>query len=188
MHPELTAGPYLLRGFRLEDVELVYQAVVDSFSELTRWFWWAHENYSRHDTQTFLEGRFDAWERDKECGFAILDAGGKFVGSVGLNLMDHTNRHCNLGYWVRTSETGRGIATLAAKRAAEFALTELGLIRVEIVCAVGNDASRRVAEKISAVREGISRKHILLKGKPLDAYVYSLVSEDLGLPPKHLPV
>ena len=56
----------------------------------------------------------------------------------------------NLGYWVRTSRRGEGIAVRATKLAARYAFENVGLIRVEVVMAVDNSASRRVAEKSGA--------------------------------------
>ena len=46
----------------------------------------------------------------------------------------------NLGYWVRTDATRRGIATAATRRLARWAFEALGLRRVEIVIAPGNAA------------------------------------------------
>ncbi|HYE66449.1 MAG TPA: GNAT family protein, partial [Pyrinomonadaceae bacterium] len=60
-----------------------------------------------------------------------------------------------------------------------FGLEELGLQRIEIVVAVDNWASQRVAEKVGATREGILRKRLLIHGRPQDALMYSLVAEDL---------
>jgi RimJ/RimL family protein N-acetyltransferase len=71
----------------------------------------------------------------------------------------------NLGYWVRTSETGRGIASKATRLVAQFGFAELGLQRIEILAAVGNVASQRVAEKAGAVRECVARKRLLINGE-----------------------
>ena len=57
----------------------------------------------------------------------------------------------NLSYWVRASERGRGFAGRAVRLMARFAFEELGLQRLEILIAVDNAASQRVAEKAGAV-------------------------------------
>jgi RimJ/RimL family protein N-acetyltransferase len=85
----------------------------------------------------------------------------------------------NLGYWVRTSAAGRGVATNATRAAARFGFEQLGLRRIEIVAAVDNIPSQRVAEKAGAVREGILRQRLLIRGKSMDAVLFSLVREDL---------
>ena len=86
----------------------------------------------------------------------------------------------NLGYWVRTNSVGRGVATSATRLAARFGFEELGLHRIEIVAAVENIASQRVAEKAGALREGLLRKRLLIRGESQDAVLFSLLPEDLA--------
>ena len=87
-----------------------------------------------------------------------------------------------MGYWVRTSCHGQGIAGRAAKLVARFAFEHLGLIRVEIVIAVDNQASLRVAEKIGAHDEGILLNRMVVGKSIYDAHMYSLIPSDFGLP------
>jgi RimJ/RimL family protein N-acetyltransferase len=94
----------------------------------------------------------------------------------------HTLYHFgNLGYWVRTSRRGQGIAGRAAKLIARFAFEKVKLIRAEIVIAVGNDASKRVAEKIGAHAEGILFNRIVINELVCDAHMFSLLPSDFGL-------
>jgi RimJ/RimL family protein N-acetyltransferase len=58
---------------------------------------------------------------------------------------------------------------------AEHAFQETDLMRLEIVCAVGNVRSQRVAEKVGALREGVLRNRLLLPSGPSDAVMFSLV-------------
>jgi RimJ/RimL family protein N-acetyltransferase len=84
-----------------------------------------------------------------------------------------------MGFWVRTSATGRGITSEAARLVVGFAFERLGLERVEVMAAVDNAASRRVAEKIGAQREGVLRRRLVLQGEPTDVVLYSLVRGDV---------
>ncbi|KAL0414512.1 UNVERIFIED_CONTAM: hypothetical protein Sradi_1652900 [Sesamum radiatum] len=52
------------------------------------------------------------------------------------------------------------------------------LERLEAVVAVQNTASQRVLEKAGFMREGVLRKYFLLKGRPTDAVIFSLLSTD----------
>lgn len=93
--------------------------------------------------------------------------------------MSHINqvdRVANLGYWVRNSCLRGGVATRAALLLSNFGLCELKLNRIEIVVAVENLASQRVAEKVGALREGVMRNRLLLWGKPHDAIMFSLIT------------
>jgi len=53
-----------------------------------------------------------------------------------------------------------------------FASTEL--VRLEILVAISNLPSQRVAEKAGAVREGVLRRRLLLHGVSHDAVMFSL--------------
>ena len=87
----------------------------------------------------------------------------------------------NLGYWVRTSRAGEGIATEAAKLIARYGFEKLGFQRIEIVVPTGNLPSLRIAEKLGSVREGLLRNRAYLHGSPYDAHMYSLIPTDYDL-------
>jgi RimJ/RimL family protein N-acetyltransferase len=111
----------------------------------------------------------------QEYAFAIVSPEGRLLGGCGLNQINRLHRFANLGYWVRTSATGRGVATEAVRQLSAFAFQSTDLVRLEIVCAVGNERSQRVAERAGATREGVLRQRLLLHGQPVDATLYSLV-------------
>jgi ribosomal-protein-serine acetyltransferase len=179
--PVLSDSNILLRTFRAEDINALYEAARESINEISPWLPWCHANYSIEESTSFIMSREEAWKSEGEYTFAILDAKtGMFLGCVGLNQVNRDHQLCNLGYWVRTSCTGRGIASAAARLAARFGLEELKLQRIEIVAAVGNRASQRAAEKTGALREGVLRKRLLTNGRAQDAILYSLIAEDLS--------
>lgn len=180
MTVELIEGALLIRPYREEDASALYEAVRESVPEVSPWLPWCHENYSIEESREFTSSRAMAAQGDAWYGFAIFERdGGRLLGGVGLNFINRVHQMANLGYWVRTSVAGRGVATSATRAFARFGFEELGLQRIEIVAAVSNLASQRVAEKAGAVREGVLRKRLLIRGEPHDAVLFSLVAEDL---------
>jgi ribosomal-protein-serine acetyltransferase len=97
---------------------------------------------------------------------------------VGINFINRVHQVGNLGYWVRTSAVGNGVASTGARLVAQFGFEQLGLHRIEILAAVPNVASQRVAEKVGAVREGVLRKRLFIHGQSRDAVLFSLIYED----------
>jgi ribosomal-protein-serine acetyltransferase len=141
---------------------------------------WCHPGYTLEECAAFVSTCDTKWERGESFSFVIYDLrDGTFLGSAGLSQINRTHRVANLGYWVRSSQAGRGIATSAVRLAARFGLQELGFNRLDIIVPLGNRSSQRVAEKVGAKQEGILRNRLVLQGKPLDAVLYSLVAEDL---------
>lgn len=166
-----------LRRYQLDDAEVVADAVRESIAELQPWMPWCHPGYSVEDSRSWLRIQVPAFDQGVAFEFAILSADGRYLGGCGLNQLDQLNGRVNLGYWVRTSATGRGVATAAVQTLRDWAFDHTGLIRLEIVIAAGNHASHRVAEKAGALREGTLRRRLVLHGAAHDATMFSLTRD-----------
>src|SRR6266436_4546262 len=180
MKLELIEGPVLIRPYCKGDASALYEAVRESLSEVSPWLPWCHQNYSIEESREFIGSRELASQGGEWYSFGIFETDtGRFLGGVGINFINRVHQMANLGYWVRTCAAGRGIATKATRLAARFGFEQLGLHRIEIVAAVANVPSQRVAEKAGARREGVLRKRLLIRGESLDAVLFSLVPDDL---------
>jgi RimJ/RimL family protein N-acetyltransferase len=176
----LTDDSLLLRPLKLTDSQAVFEAVRESIREISPWMPWCPEDYAFDDSEKWIEIRPKAWSDGTEYDFAIINQrNDTLLGACGLNKIDNDNRIANLGYWVRSSKTGKGIASSAVRLLARFAFEELKLNRVEITPAIGNKASQRVAMKAGATKEGILRNGIVVRDKIYDVIMYSLIPEDL---------
>jgi RimJ/RimL family protein N-acetyltransferase len=139
---------------------------------------WCHERYSLAEARKWVAVQEDLAKQSAAYEFAIFDEGGRFLGGCGINQINKANRFANLGYWVRSSAMGRGVAPAAVHLVTEYAFRETDLIRLEIVCAARNTRSQKVAEKVGAVREGVLRSRLLLPTGPSDAVMYSLLRSE----------
>ncbi|XP_051125691.1 uncharacterized protein LOC127247745 [Andrographis paniculata] len=103
------------------------------------------------------------------------------VGCLSVSPFRGEDRcRAELGYVVASDYWGKGIATRAVQMAANAVFVEwTHLERLEAVVAVENPASQRVLEKVGFRREGILRKYYLLKGKPKDVVMFSLISTEM---------
>ena len=179
---EITDGTILLRPFRLDDAAQVYEAVRESLTELKPWMSWAYDAYSQQDAEDFIRITRARWEESSLFAFAIADAKtGEILGGCSLSHIHPIYHYCNLGYWVRTSRHGAGIAGQAAKLASRYGFEHGRVIRAEIVVAVGNKRSIRVAEKVGAHYEGILLNRMVVGRVIYDAHMFSLIPQDFGL-------
>lgn len=170
-----------IRPYRQADIPRLFEAVRQSINELSLWLAWCTPAYSIEESRKFVTSRQTDWDQGDHYSFVIEDQETKqFLGGTGLNFVNPVHNFANLGYWVRTSATGRGVASAAVRLVARFGLQELRFSRLEILAAVGNVASQRVADKAGARREGVLRKRLQLRGQALDAVLFSLVVEDLA--------
>jgi RimJ/RimL family protein N-acetyltransferase len=177
---QLITPRLLARPARLDDVQPHYEAARESLGEVGRWLSWCHADMRLEDSEIWIAKCVDAWKRGEFFGFYLFDrATDAFVGCATINEIDYPRLRANLGYWIRTSRQGAGMATEMVPEVARFGFERLGLKRLEVVAAVGNAASRRVAIKIGAHHEGIARNRLRIHGTQHDAAVYSLIPEDL---------
>ncbi|MDP2308062.1 MAG: GNAT family N-acetyltransferase [Pseudomonadota bacterium] len=177
----LWSGGIGIRPFREDDAAEFVEAVRESIPDLAPFMPWAHPDYSLDEAQSWIEdtrGSFDACTKHE---FAIVDTDDHLLGGVGLNMRNDLHRTANLGYWVRSSASDRGVATTAARSAAIFGFKSLRLQRLEILVVPSNSASLRVADKLGALREGVLRNRLRIYDEPLDAVMHSLVPEDMGM-------
>ncbi|MFB8777005.1 GNAT family N-acetyltransferase [Streptomyces broussonetiae] len=94
--------------------------------------------------------------------FRITDAAtGATLGHVGVNEIDHVMSVARVGYWILPEARGHRVATRALALAARWALTDLGLHRLELGHALGHDASCRIAERCGFPYEGTLRGAML---------------------------
>ena len=170
----------IIRTYKEDDTALLYEAVAESIPELSEWMPWCNQNYTANESLAWVISREKAWKEKVEYSFAVEHKNSKkFLGAVGLNHIDQYYRIANLGYWMRTSETSKGYTSEAALLLAQFGFQKLNLNRIEIVIAVENIKSQKVAEKVHALKECVARNRIIINDKPVDAFVYSLLRDDL---------
>lgn len=169
----------LLRPHRIEDAPALHDAALSSVAEIQPFGPWCHPGLSLADTRTWIESQVQAFAARKAFEFAIL-GDGECLGACGVNQIDEVNRRANLGYWVRSSATRRGVATEAVRQLVRWVFAETDLIRLEVIVSTRNVASLRVAEKSGAVREGILRNRLLLHGVAHDAVLFSFVRNGLA--------
>jgi len=177
---ELSDGKVGIRPYRQDDVETLFEAARESIVEIYPWMPWCHPEFALEESRTWVSAQAEAWQKGDQYNFVVTDDQDQsFLGASGLNRIDKEYQFGNLAYWVRTACTGCGVATRAVRLVARFGFEELGLGRIEIVVAVDNKASQRVAEKAGAHKEGVLRRRLRLHDKYHDAVMYSLIPGDL---------
>ncbi len=173
---ELSDGAITLRPYTKKDAGVLFEAVRESLRELSAWLPFAHERYDISESRDWIKQCPKDWKDGYAFNFAITNgADGAFLGGCGLNEINGRDRRCNLGYWVRTTATGRGIAPAATRLLARWGFETLKLRRIEIVVNTANARSLRVAEKSGARREGILRNRFFGNKQSPDAVLFSLI-------------
>ena len=115
----------------------------------------------------------------KHYGWSIVSkSDGNFIGEIGLEGAVERFRSSEIFYTIHPNHWGKGIATEAARRVADFAFNELGLHRLEAGVATTNAGSIKVLEKLGMKREGLRRKILPMADGWQDNYLYAMIEED----------
>jgi RimJ/RimL family protein N-acetyltransferase len=135
----------LLRGIR------------ESLKELSTTMPWAVHEYNVRDAQAYLQQAVTGNQEGREFTYIIRTKMGSFVGAICLSpKLDPMGRVVpayEIGYWIRTPDTGHGYASEALQGLANHAISVLKANRVQIECDSGQASSVRVAEKAGFVLE-----------------------------------
>jgi len=170
----------ILRPFRRRDIEALYAAVRDSRAELAEYLPWANKAYTRAGAAGFIRESMRSWREGKAYDFAIRlqERPDRHVGNISIWHVSRTSRSGEIGYWIRTEDTGRGVATEATREALRIGFEELSMHRMVLRVAVGNKASERIATKLGFVREGVLREELHVGGRWMDHSVWGLLDHE----------
>jgi RimJ/RimL family protein N-acetyltransferase len=143
--PTLASDTIALRAWRRADVTDVFDACQDP--EIQRWTR-VPVPYLAHHASDFVANASSIWRQRKGAPFAVvsLETDG-VMGSCSLVSVDLADRCAEVGYWVAPRHRGRGVARQALCLLADWALGEVGLVRLEAAIGVGNATSRAIAER-----------------------------------------
>ena len=180
MPPALPTERLWLRRFRSADARPLSQAVGQSLPELSSWLPWAQGLYGLPEARIFIRGSNRSWRRGKAFDFSVRLKGetAQIVGGVGIWHTSRIQKSGEIGYWIKSDFTGMGLATEAARALLPLGFEQMGLHRILMRIAVGNQPSRRVAEKLGFSYEGVAREEIMVRGKWMDHEVFSLLERE----------
>ena len=167
----------VIRCWSPEDAPLAKDAVDSSREHLRPWMLWADEEKSlaeQVDVLRGFRGRFDLGE-DFVYGVFEPDESA-VVGGTGLHTRVGDGAY-EIGYWIRASRVGQGLATEVTAALTRVAFELCGVDRVELRIEPANAASLRVPAKLG-YREEATLKRRLPGGR--DMALFALFADELA--------
>ena len=131
----------------------------------------------------FVQSWYGAYEEGRREGtreaFVIVDSpSGQFLGIAVAPKIDRAARTAELGYVVAPAARGRGVGTDALRLLTDWAFSELGMERLELLISIENESSKRVAARSGYVREGVLRSHHFKGDLREDTEIWSRLPSD----------
>jgi RimJ/RimL family protein N-acetyltransferase len=176
--PILPAGPVTLRPPAAKDQAAILAAGQDP--DIIRWFG-APDPYTNENARRYIhETAPSEWARGTEAIFAIAGPDDAYAGGIDLRVGSADPEVGEVGFFIGPQARGRGYAPGALRALAGWGFAALGLARIQWRAEVGNDASRRVAEKAGFTMEGLLRQAYEEDGRRRDCWVGSLLPRELS--------
>jgi RimJ/RimL family protein N-acetyltransferase len=175
--PPLADDMLVLRLPRDADAPAIVAACSDP--EIARWIP-IPIPYRLEDARAFIAFTAEGWSSGREPTFVIADAADRtLLGTLALHRRSDEPGKAAVGYWLAPGARGRGAATRAVQLVARWAFgIEPGLVRMELLTLVGNEASGRVALRAGFTQEGILRRYLPFRGDLVDAVMFARLRDD----------
>ncbi len=156
---EFSTERLLIRAARPGDGKAVYEAINASINELKPWMPFAQNEQSEQDVEANIRNAYINFLKREDLRLLVfLKETGELVASSGLHRINWSVPKFEIGYWIDSRFSGKGLMTEAVTGITDFAFRELKAKRVEIRCDVKNQKSRAIPERLGFTLEGILKK------------------------------
>ncbi len=168
-----------LRFLRKSDAARMFAAIEESREELEKYVIGPTRLHSVAEVEGMIARARILRQKRQGYFLGIFTARDRqFAGYVNIHAVNERSRSGEVGYWVRTSCSGRGLATAAAALIVLFGFKELKLHRLVLRAASDNPASWRIAERLGFIYDGIQRHEQLMPRGYIDLKCYSMLEDE----------
>ena len=182
-HPDdLSSERTRLLPFAYRDQEPLFDAVESSRESLENWLPWVPNCCDVAGAERYILSSQADWQNGRAFRFAIRRTGDPMlIGALSFENVSRHHRHADLGYWLRRSAWGQGLASDACALALKFAFKKLGLKRLSCAAGSENLRSLKLIEALGFCFEGIARQAEFVGGRYVNHRVYSLLDDEYRL-------
>lgn len=174
--PKLETERLILRPMRVSDAPHMFEYAKDP--DVTRYLLWRPHPDMAH-TRSYLEYLAGRYRLGMHYEWAvILKSEDRMIGTCGFAAVDCPNNKAEIGYVLNPRYRGKELMPEAVRRVLRFGFDMMGLHRIEARYMIGNDASRRVMDKVGMTFEGIARDGMLVKGAYRDIGICAILSSE----------
>jgi RimJ/RimL family protein N-acetyltransferase len=181
---ELHGERVVIRPYREEDAQALFEAVAESREHIRPWLPFADQHQSVDESRDWIIKQKAQWLLRDNMNLAIWEAADPkhYLGGMGLHPHNWDTGYFEIGYWLRKSAEGKGYMSEAVRLLTDYALNELKAQRVEIRCDQQNIRSAAVARRLGFVEEGVLRNESTEPGGSVrSTLVFSRIPSDEGM-------
>ena len=171
------------------ELRLLEERHAEELSELTNrnrdhlraWLPWVDHSRTVEDRKNFIRRSLKQFAENDGFQAGIWHES-RLARVVGYHGIDWQNRSTTLGYWLGEEYQGKGLMTAACGALVDHAFLELALNRVGIACAVENERSCAIPQRLGFRQEGVQHQAEWLYDHFVDHAVYAVLASEWRSP------
>jgi ribosomal-protein-serine acetyltransferase len=170
----------ILRPYRSGDGAAIFNAITEDVSDLMQWLAWPINHKTAEDSENYARDMAGKWITREALILGIFSLDEKTLyGGCGFHGFDWSVPMLEIGWYLRKSARGQGIATEAVSLACTLAFDHMKVNRVWGSCDGLNVRSAKLFERIGFAREAHLRGHRRdHHGNIRDTIVYGMLARD----------
>lgn len=168
-----------LRSLNMGDATAFYKLLVNNYDHFKENLIWMEQEQLHRQAQESMKLRIEMVSREKHfpLWFGIIYKG-QLCGMIGFNELDEDNNIGEMGYFIASEFTSRGIMTSALEAIIDYSFTQLFLNKIELYINGNNLASCRLADKLHFKLEGVLRESQKIEEQYVNQRVYGLLHSE----------
>lgn len=157
---QFTTERLLIRMPLPGDGKVVFESIQASIHELKEWLPFArYEQTEQKVEENIRESHVQFLKREDLRLLVFNKETNEFVGSSGLHRINWAIPKFEIGYWIDSRFSGKGLMTEGVQGITDFAFRELNARRIEIRCDSLNYRSKAIPERLGYTLEGIMKNN-----------------------------
>lgn len=180
MQSIVVSNEILLERINSSDSTSIFNAIDQNRLHLGAWLPFVANTKTVQDSEAFIKSVITNREETLNEVYTIWFKG-DFAGIIGFHNTDRVNEKSEIGYWLVSEMTGKGIITRSCRILLDLAFEKMGMNRITIRCAVGNFQSEKIATRLGFKYEGIERNGERYHDLFFDLKVFSLLRGEFTL-------
>ncbi len=159
----------------LSNAQEIFSLVDKDRDHLRAWLPWVDSTITADDTLKNLVERILGFKKMKQVSF-FGTLNGDFVASVGFVSLNDTVGE--IGYWLLSNYSGRGLMTSFVKKCIEYGFDELSLKKIVIKCSEGNSKSAAIPKRLGFNQCERTETKCIRNGNEHHALIFTLDKSD----------
>lgn len=170
---EIFTDRLTLQSLKVEHASQINEAITESFEELSQWLDWCDTIPTIAQTTQFCRDSITLIKNNLQAAYSIFSKEDLYIGNISLI---KNNDSIEVGYWLRSSQTGKGYMFEAISKILTLKNSQLKKYRIFLTTDNLNTKSWQLAEKLGFKLQKIIKNDCFGRNKAIRdtrLYIYS---------------